>query len=806
MNKNYLKIAFRNLWKNLTFTSLNILGLTIAFGVAILLSTYALFQLSYDEFHENKDSIYQVYSTDQLPDGPEGDVSKSIPFAGALQEEVPGVEKITRFNGRGVLVLNGDKQLTMTAAYVDPDFFSIFSFPAIKGEKNNPIGKKSSVAISEAAANKIFGHTDVLGESIRVITEGKESPFTVSAIIEDMPDQSSIKFDLALDFTNQSDFSYADNIGDWDKENHEVYMQLAKGVTPQQFEKSTEAFTVAHYADDMAAAKRDGAQPNAEGNYIQIRLFPVADISLAEFKNGIATANKTMPFLVLGISFLIIFIASVNFINMSIAKSTQRLREIGMRKTLGAGKSQLFFQFWGESILVFIISVALGMLIALALMDPFKTLFNTQATFSSIATPEILTGFIFVLLLITLIAGGYPALLLSKLGTIQALKGKLKLSGKNRVRDFLMVLQFGIAILLISGTFVLHNQLEFMRTKDLGFNKEQVVAFALNGKQNDTRTMQLLRDELEDKPGILQITAANNILGLGKDGSRSTSVLGFEYKGRNVYTNMLFVDYDYSETIGLEVIQGRSFDRKYATDSLSVVINEAMARTIQEENPLNARIYLDDSLSFSVIGVVKDYNFQDLDNTIEPITLFLNPERSTRYAYVKVSPKNATTSFEKIRAAWNKIEPNAEFTGSFLDENIDRTLKRERTMTTIISSGAIIAIVLSCIGLFAISLLIVAQRRKEIGIRKVVGASVSTITLMLTKDFLKLVGISFLIAAPVAWWLMSKWLQEYPYKIELNIWIFIAAGVLSAVIAVLTISFKTIKAALQNPVKSLKTE
>jgi ABC-type antimicrobial peptide transport system permease subunit len=806
MIRNYFKIAIRNLWKNRTFTFLNIIGLTLAFGVAILLSTYALFQLSYDKFHENKDSIYQVYSTDQLPQGPERDISQSIPFAGALKEEVPGVEKITRYNGKGVLVLNGDKELRMTAAYVDPDFFSIFSFPVIKGQKENPIGEKSSVAISEYAAIRIFGHIDVLGESIRVVTEGKESPFTVAAIIEDMPNQSSIMFDLALDFTNQSDFSYADNIGDWDKENHEVYLQLAEGVTAQQFEKSTEAFTVAHYGDDLAAAERDGAQPDANGNYKQIRLFPFANISLAEFQNGIATVNRTMPFLVLGIAFLIIFIASVNFINMSIAKSTQRLREIGMRKTLGAEKSQLFFQFWGESILVFIISVILGVLSATALIDPFKTLFNTRATFSSIATPEIMIGFIISLLLITLIAGGYPPLLLSKLGTIQALKEKMNITGKNRVRDFLMVLQFGIAILLISGTFVLHNQLEFMRSKELGFNKEHVVAFALNGKRNAAQAVQLLRDELEDKPGILQVTAANNILGLGKDGSRTTSVLGFEHKGRNVYTNMVFVSHDYPETIGLEVIKGRSFDKKYATDSLSVVINEAMARTLQEENPLHTRIFLDDSLSFNIIGIVKDYNFQDLKKTIEPITLFLNPERSTRYAYVKIAPQNANGSFSTIESAWKKIEPNAEFTGSFLDENIDRTLRRERTMTTMITSGAFIAIVLSCIGLFAISLLIVAQRRKEIGIRKVVGASVSTITFMLTKDFLKLVGAGFLIAAPVAWWLMSKWLQDYPYKIELNIWIFITAGVVCAVLAVFTISFKTIKAALQNPVKSLRTE
>lgn len=806
MIKNYIKIAWRNLWKNRSFTFLNIVGLTVAFSVAILLSTYALFQLSFDSFHENKDRIYQVYSTEQLPEGSQAGTAKPVPFAAALKEEVPGVEKITRYNGKGVLVLHGDKELNMTAAYVDAEFFEMFSFPVLKGEKLNPIAEKAAVAISETAANQIFGNSEVLGETITVITEGEESSFTVSAIVKDMPNQSSIRFDLALDFTNQSDFSYADNIGSWDKKNHEVYMQLTEGITPWQFEKSTTTFTDAHYAEDIAAAKRDGAQPDENGNYKQIRLLKFADVSLAEINNGIIEVNRTMPFLVLGIAFLIIFIACVNFINMSIAKSSQRLREIGMRKTLGAGKKQLFFQFWGESVLIFIISVVFGGLAATALLAPFKTLFNTRADFNSVATPEIWLGTFLSLLLITLIAGGYPALLLSKLGTVKALKGKINLSGKNRVRDFLMVLQFSIAILLISGTFVLYEQLEFMRNKDLGFDKEQVVAFALTGTQNDAHTMQLLRNELEDKPGILQVTAANNILGLGKDGSRSTSVVEFEHKGRNLQTNIVFVDYDYPQTIGLQIIKGRSFDREHSTDSLAVVINETMAQNLQEEDPLNTRIYLNDSLVFNVIGVVKDYNFQELDKKIEPMTLFLDPGRSTRYAYVKVARKDAADTFEQIEATWKKIAPNAEFTGSFLDENIDRTLRRERNMTTMISSGAIIAIILSCIGLFAISLLIVAQRRKEIGIRKVVGASVSAITLMLTKDFLKLVGVSFLIAAPLAWWLLSGWLQDYPYKIELNAWIFIAAGVFSAVIAVLTISFKTVKAALQNPVKSLRTE
>lgn len=801
---NYFKIAWRNLSKDKTFSFLNIFGLTVAFGIAILLSIYALFELSYDQFHSEK--IYQVYSTDHTPKGPEASKSREIPFAGALKEEVPGVEKITRYTGNSDLVIYGDKQLRMGTTYVDPDFFSMFNFPLIRGDKENPITETSSVAITQHAAQRIFGFEDVIGESIKILKEGEEVPFTVAAIIEDFPDQSSMGFDIVLNFKNLPDFFYADNLNAWDKSNHEVFIELSENITPAQFEQSTRAFTELHYKEEMEAAKRDGAQPDATGAYKQFRLVPFSDTYFLRFENGIAKISKTMPYLVLGIALLILFIASVNFINMSIARSSKRLREIGMRKTLGASKLQLFFQFWGESILIFFAAMALGALLAGYLIDPFTTLFKTTASFDSISSPLMITGFLLMLLLITLLAGGYPALLQSRLGTLQALKGKLEVNGKNRIRNLLMVLQFGIAILLISGTLVLWNQLEFMRNKDLGFNKEQVIGFPLNGKQSDQRAMQLLRNELQDKPGIINISASNNIFGLGKDNSRSTSVLGFEHKGRGVKTNIVMVDHDYIETLGLEVINGRPFNRQYATDSLAVVINQSMARELNEENILNATITLDDTLSFSIIGVLKDYNFQDLNREIEPMTLFLKPEWNLRHAYVKVSPQNIPGSFDQVKQAWNKIEPQAEFMGSFLDENIDRTLRRERNMTTMITSGSIIAIILSCTGLFAISLLVVAQRRKEIGIRKVVGASISRITLMLTLDFLKLVGIAFFIAAPFAWYFSGEWIKNYAYRIDLSIWIFLAAGAIAAVIAVLTVSFQAIKAATANPVKSLKSE
>ncbi|GAA4242255.1 FtsX-like permease family protein [Winogradskyella damuponensis] len=805
MFKNYFKIALRNLWKNRIFTALNVVGLTVAFGVALLLGMFAVFQLSFDRFHDHGDTIYKVYSEDSGPYGIEANTSKSEPFAAALRDEVTGVEKITRYSGSGVLLTYQDKQLGMGTAYVDPDFFDMFSFPIVKGDTKNPITSESSVAMTEQAAKRIFGDENPIGQTVTILRDEEEVPFNVTAIIEDFPDTSSIGFDIVLNFKSQNEHAYARTVGRWDMENHEVYMQLSEGLKPEQFEKSTADFTQLHYKNEIDNAKRDGFEPNADGLYRQIKVLPLADVRFANFNQGVVSVNRTMPYLVLGISFLILFIACVNFINMSIAKSSQRLREIGMRKTLGANKKQLFFQFWGESILVFLMAIGLGILLAVVLLPYFQTLFRTQASLATLLNPSLLILLIFSVLLITLIAGGYPALLMSRLGTLQSLKGKLQVNGKNRLRNSLMVLQFGIAILLISGTLVLWDQVEFMRTKDLGFNKDQVIAFPLNGKLNDQKAIELLRNTLQDKPNIVSITASNNILGIGKDGNRTTSVLGFEHKGRGVDTHMLVVDADYVETLDLNIIEGRSFRKNLVSDSLSVIINEAMAKQMNEDDILASQITLDDA-SYNIVGVIEDFNFQELDQHIAPMTLFALPNWNLRNVYVKVTSQNLEQAYDDVKTAWNTIEPNVEFQGSFLNENIERTLRNERTMITMIGSGSILAIILSCIGLFAMSLLIVAQRRKEIGVRKIVGASVSAITVLLTKDFLKLVVIAFLMATPIAWWTMNKWLQNYPYRIDLNIWIFLAAGGIAVLIAMLTIAVKTIKAATSNPVESLRTE
>lgn len=804
MLKNYLKIGWRNLMKDKTFTLLNVVGLSVAFGVAVLLSMAAFFDLSYDSFHKNGDNIYQVYNTQQTPKGPEAGTSQAAPFAEALKTEVPGVDKITRFLEEEALTSYGEKEINLDAAWVDADFFKMFTFPSLNGITDNPLADKSSVVVTEKTANKLFGSADAIGQTINILIDGKEEPFTVAAVVANHDAQNSLEFEMAIPFENHAGF--AESIETWNAQYHDVYLQLKDGVSVQQFEQNTHAFVDLHYQEGVDDLKRDGALADSEGRYFQIGLLPLKDVRFTSFRKGYAQVTRVVPYLILGVAFLILLIACVNFINMSIAKSSQRLKEIGMRKTLGAQKKHLFFQFWSESLFVFLASLCIGILLSALLIDDFRTVFRTDISLDMLTTPFAIIGILVATFLITLLVGGYPALLLSRLGTIQSLKGKLETSGSNRVRNILMVVQFGIAILLISGTLVLWGQVDYMRNKDLGFDKNQVLSFPIDGKKNSYEAVQLLRDELAGNPDILRITASDGNLGRGKDGSQSTSVWGFDYKGRGVRTNALTIDYDYLETLGLELVQGRSFDKNYASDTQSVLINESMAKELGEADPLTASLPMSDSLRSPIIGVVKDYNFQDISRSIEPLTFFLDRENGLSYAFVKVAPVNMARSFDAIEKAWKKIEPNAEFLGSFLDENIDNTFGREKKMATMITSGSIVAIALSCIGLFAMSLLIVAQRTKEIGVRKVLGASVTSITVLLTKDFLKLVLIAFLIASPIAWWFLGQWLENYANKIDLGVWFFIAAGLLAMIIALLTVGTRTIKAAMRNPVKSLRTE
>jgi putative ABC transport system permease protein len=801
----YLKLAWRNLWKQRAFTTLNVFGLTIAFASAILLGIAALFDLSTDAFHVHRDRIYQVYTQLQKGDGKQIEMSQPVPFTTSLKSEVAGIKHFSRYSNSTVQAKFGDKELGLSGGFVDADYLSMFTFPVLRGNPN-PLGELNQVAISEEAAKKMFGNEDPLSKTLLLNVGDSVMAFTVVAVLAKMPDASSLNRDILIRFENCE--HYRNGKDRWDSINHEVFVELADNVLPHQFEASTTAFSALHYKDRIESAIRDGAKPDANGQYRQIKLLPFADFAYATPLKSEIVVSRTYPYMILTLSLLILFIACVNFMNMSIGLSASRLREIGMRKTLGAEKRQLFVQFWGESVFVFLVSAMSGLGMAYLAFPEFKRLFRTKASFELLTTPSVLGSFAVAFLLITLIAGGYPAALMSRIGTLQSLKGKLKIGEGQKLRNGLIVVQFAIAIVLISCTLVIWNQLDYMRTRPTGFNKDQVIAFPINGTLDERVALQRLRNNLANKPNIVSISASDNILGRGKDGSGYSSKIGFDYKGREVVTNMLTVEQDYVETLDLELAAGRSFSRQYATDTSALVINETMAKLLGEANPVGIFINLggDSTSKRQIVGVVKDYNFQSFKRKIEPITFMMDSKWRLYNAYVKVAPQNLSASFDIVKTAWESVDPNNKFQGSFLNENLDRLYNREKTLSTLVTYGSITAIAISCLGLFAVALLMVTRRRKEIGIRKVIGASTTSLTLLLSKDFLSLVGVALCIATPIAYWLMGKWLQDYEYRITLSWWIFALAGVAAVVIAFLTVSLQTVKAATANPVKALRTE
>ncbi|MGB3590727.1 MAG: ABC transporter permease [Nonlabens sp.] len=803
MFKNYLKIALRNLWKERVFTGLNILGLTTAFATALLLGTYAYFDLSSNSSHPNSEKLFQVYSNEQTPDGTISGNSYPVPFAPALKNEVLNIEYVTRYVGGGPSFKAGDKMLRLQTTYADPDFAHMFIPPLIAGS-NDALSELNGAIITRSTALKLFDTENALGKIVQIRKNNQFVPLTITGITEDLSKTSSMRFNIVVRFENLDDDRYLDNLERWDNHNHEVYVQLTDNSITSQFEDATSGFTQKNFATNISDAKRDGAVANESGTYYQLKLLPITDINFVSGATKVWTVNKTLPYAILAIGFLIIFIACVNFINMSIGKGFKRLKEVGMRKTLGASKKQLFLQLWSESLVVFIVSMLLGAGLAYLLLGTFQNLFLTRADFSILNHPLAIAFVLVLLTTVTLIAGGYPASIMSGQNTLESLKGKVAFTSHSTVRSTLMVVQFSISIALISGTLVLYGQLDYLKTQDLGFDKNQVISIPLRTNQDKAQLLDQLRNRLSSNPDVLGITAATSNIGMGIDGTSSRSYMGFEHEGREVGTHLIMVDYDYSETLGLELVAGRDFDRT-RDDERSLIINESMAASLTDGNPLETIIDLDGD-QFNIIGVIKDFNFQKADRAIEPLTLLSSAHSDMYYAYVKVRPGNLGGVYKELESVWNELEPQGEFMGSYLDENINRTLQKEETMTTIISSGAIVGIVLSCIGLFAMSMLLVAQRRKEIGIRKVVGASVSNVTVLLTQDFLKLVGIAFVIAAPLSYWAASKWLQNYSYHLELTVWIFGLAGLIAMVIASLTVATRTLTAATANPVDSLRSE
>lgn len=807
MFRNYFTIAWRNIIKNKLHGGINILGLSVAFICSILLLVNVNYEFSFDNFHANKDRLFKVYNYVNGPEGEEHSTSMSYPARTLMKNEVPAVEYTSRYmnGGNGVSYNSNEYQLSVNL--VDEDFFKMFSFPIEKGMNNNPLADLGNVVISKNAAKVIFNNVDPIGKTLKVKVNNKWKDFVISAVISDAPKNSTLQFEVLVRTENRDD--YAEGKDSWGFQHHNVYVKLKDNFTQAQTEKQIFNAMQKYVARDVADLKRQGAKPNAKGEIYTMRLLSFNDMHFDTELGGGNTVSKTYLITLIIISFFVLAIACFNFINLNVARAFTRAREVGVRKCLGAGTKQIFLQLWGESILLCAVSLVIGITGVILLIPYFNELFAGKIELDFLYQPAIVVAILFGVLMVSLIAGGYPALLMVKLSTVNILKGKVSIKKPGLFRNALIVVQFSIACLLICCTLVIYYQFEHLRNAPLGFAKENIISIPIYKYENSRTYLSKMRIQLAKEPSIVSLSGSSVNIGIGKDNSQSKWSTGFEYNGKAIMSTIIGVDFDYFKTLGIKIAEGRDFSPSYSGDtSNNVIVTQSMAKQFQEKSNVGITYHSGDSTkpATTIVGVVPDVRMYSMYEEAEPLSFFISESMPLSYLYVKTNSTNPRQAMELVEKTFKRVAPEETFQGTFMDENVGRWYEKEKKLANLFFIAAGIAITLSCLGLFAIALLIIEQRTKEIGIRKVLGATVFGITSLLSKEFLKLVFIAVCLAIPTAWYIMNNWLQDFTYRITLNWWLFAFAGCASVIIAILTVSIHSIKAALSSPIKSIRTE
>jgi putative ABC transport system permease protein len=809
MFSNYLLVAWRNLIKHRLNTLVNLLGLSVAFACSILLMLMVHHEFSFDNFHKNGSSLFEVYSLSHSPDGDSKGTSMSYPVAPTLKSQVPGIARTTGMLWAGVGIRYKNKEVDKEIKLVDNDFFGMFSFPILSGQKVNPLSSTSNVVLSKSTAEAVFGKEDPIGKVVKLKVNGDWSDLVVSAIIHNAPENSSIDFDILARMEIGGD--YARQKDSWNSQNHIVFVQTAPGYSQQQVENGLRNIVKKYHVADEDYMKEKGYLKDKNGDRFAWKLEPFAS---AHFDEALAfgpSISKTYLYTLILIAIVILTIASFNFINLNVARAFTRAKEVGIRKTIGAGKKQIFFQFWAESFLLCCISVILGIVITATVLSPFNDLFTEKLKITELINPAVILMVIGGMLMVSFLAGGYPAWMISRFNPVNVLKGKPFLNRSGGLRNGLITFQFILSCLLICSTIVIYKQFQFLRTAPLGFQQESVISIPVKKQENARKNIEQLRDRLYKQPQVVSITGSSANIGLGMDFNTSKWSWGFLYNSKTIETDVLSVDYDFFSTMGIKPVAGREFNRSFPSDTSSkftnVVITESLAKQLGSKDIVGMSFYADSSRpKWNIIGIVPDIHFYSMYEKGAPFAFLMSTDGSLGYILVKVKTTNPLQAMNMVKSAYKEIEPDNTIVPTYLTENTRRWYAREQRLSSIFFSAAAVAIILSCLGLFAIVSLVLEQRRKEIGVRKVLGASLATITGLLSGDFLKLIALAFAIAVPIGWYFLNKWLQGYVYRAPLSWWIFPVGGLLSIAIAMLTIGFQTLKASRANPVDSLRRE
>ncbi len=799
MLKNYFKIAWRNLWKNRTFTVLNLGGLTISLAACLIIFFWASDELNYDTAGSNADRVFRVALTLQAKDQPDKQFAlTAAPLAPVLVKDFPEIEKAIRISFNGVLIRNkNDHFYTNKFIYTDPDFFDVFGFSLLRGNPHTALNETNSAVLSESMARKCFGTTDAIGKTL---VYNDTVLIKITGIMRDLPATSHFTADIICSFKYLELSSDNNGLNNWWNDNYYTYVLLKNPAVAGSLQN--------RIANIM---HKYNAKQNAELGFEGIHfLQPLKSIHLYSNLRNEINANGSISSLriFIGIAVFLLVVACINYINLTTATSFKRAKEIGMRKVAGADFVQLITQFLTESVLIAIIGLLLAIGLAAVCLPFFNRMANTGisiASHLSLTLSLLLVGFAVVL---GVISGLYPALYLSQIQPVKAFKSRGESNrGMLSLRKVLVVFQFSLSIILIVATIVALQQLHYMQSIDLGMNQEQILTIPFQD-YGESLKVPVLKQEFERKGSIESVTSSSTIPGQ----TLNNIVVLPEGVPSNKTQSMstLVVDYDFIRTYKLGMRSGRAFSKDFGGDSSAYILNETAVKDLgwTPENAIGKNFDWGLGKKGKVIGVVKDFHFNSLQSKITAVVMHIMPVASGWYGYmsVRMRPGNMKANIRSLQDSWDAILPGHPFQYFFADESYNKQYQGEQRLSNLSMTFSMLTVFISCLGLFGLVMVAIGQRTKEIGIRKVLGASVAGITTLLSKDFLKLVAVSILIASPVAWWMMNRWLADFAYRISIGWWVFALAALLAVLIALITISFQTIRAAMANPVKSLRTE
>ncbi len=806
MFRNYLKVALRNLWKSKGFTAINIIGLAAGIGVCLLIVLYVTDELSYDRYNVNADRIYRL-DADIYFNGTQFTASISPkPLALTLAKECPQVVQMCRVNGENDILIKkgGDWIRDKHLAFADSTFFKVFSIPMVTGDPSTALNEPNSVVIDESAARRYFNSTDVVGKNLEM--ENK-TLCKVTGVMKDFPRQSH--FHLSF-IRPVRDANHGDD-DQWLSNNWHSYILVRPDVN-RAFLQSRVTATVDKYVGRqlqqmLHASAEDLAK---SGGHFIYHLMPLEDIHLHSQKsyemepNGSAVYIYVFSF----IAILIMVIACVNFMNLSTARSANRAKEVGIRKVAGSTKAHLITQFLTESVLLSFFALLLALGIALLLLPMFNQLAGKELHAGSLFSVRFLSLLVILVFLVGCLAGSYPAFYLSSFQPIMVLKGKIASGFKGSLlRSILVVFQFVISIGLIIFTIIIYNQLNYIRNRDVGFDRDQVLLIHNAYLAGDP--VKTFRKELTQMTGVADATLSGDLptQGSGYDQEGWFRTPDMDTKGAVVLTN-LFVDEHYVPTLGMKIVQGRNFSHDFPTDSTGMLLNESAVQLLGWKDPIGHLFYRPGdsmkSVAYHVVGVIKDFNFSSLHDKVGPLVINMGDNRGS--LAVRLRGGNIIATQAQIESKWKGMANGVPFSYTFMDDDFNQLYQSEKQTGQLFISFAVFAILIACLGLLGLVTYAAEQRTKEIGIRKVLGASISGIVGLLSKDFALLIGIAAIIAFPLAWWATYTWLQTFAYRTGIAWWIFLVAGFAALAIALLTVSIQTIRAAVANPVKSLRSE